>query len=105
MKTEHTYTDPFYSPLDFVQDYPGELVPEPIWILLKQETVSGKHGKYSCDTMEKITVDILPITKILRKCGLSNQISFKILTTSSYKAISMAYRLKIRQNHQKTVAI
>jgi len=24
-----------------VQDYPGEPVPEPIWILLKQETVSG----------------------------------------------------------------
>jgi len=27
--------------LDFVRDYPGELVPEQIWILLKQETVSG----------------------------------------------------------------
>jgi len=36
---EHTY--PFYSPLDCVQDYPDEMVPEPIWILLKQETVSG----------------------------------------------------------------
>jgi len=32
---------PFYSSLDFVRDYPGELVPEPIWILLKQETVNG----------------------------------------------------------------
>ena len=32
----------FYSPLDFVWDYPGEPAPEPIWILLsKQETVSG----------------------------------------------------------------
>jgi len=30
-----------YGPLDFVWDYPGELVPESIWILLKQETVSG----------------------------------------------------------------
>jgi len=25
---------PFYSSIDFVQDYPGELVPQPIWILL-----------------------------------------------------------------------
>jgi len=32
---------PFYSPSDFVRDYPDEPVPEPIWILLKQETVSG----------------------------------------------------------------
>ena len=29
---------PFYGSLDFVWDYLGELVPEPIWILLKQET-------------------------------------------------------------------
>jgi len=28
-------------PSDFVRDYPGDPVPEPIWILLKQETVSG----------------------------------------------------------------
>ena len=32
---------PFYGPLDFVRDYPGEPVPEPFWILLKQETVCG----------------------------------------------------------------
>jgi len=38
---QDTHTCPFYSPLDFVQDYPGELVPEPMWILLKQETVNG----------------------------------------------------------------
>jgi len=37
----YIYTHPFYGPLDFVQDYPGEPVPKPIWILLKQETVSG----------------------------------------------------------------
>jgi len=32
----HTHTHPyqFYGPLDFVQDYPGEPVPETIWILL-----------------------------------------------------------------------
>jgi len=36
----HTHAHSFYGPLDFVQDYPGEPVPEPIWILLKQETVS-----------------------------------------------------------------
>jgi len=34
-------TNLFYGPLDFVRDYTGELVPEPIWILLKDETVSG----------------------------------------------------------------
>jgi len=31
----------FYGPLDFVWDYPGEPIPEPILILLMQETVSG----------------------------------------------------------------
>jgi len=36
-----TNTHPFPGPLDPVQDYPGEPVPERIWILLKQETVSG----------------------------------------------------------------
>jgi len=36
-----THTHPFYGSLDFVWDYPSEPVPEPIWILLKQETVSG----------------------------------------------------------------
>ena len=28
--TTHTHTHPFYGPLDFVQDYPSEPVPEPI---------------------------------------------------------------------------
>jgi len=41
----HTHSSmhahPFYGPLDFVWDYPGEPVPKLIWILLKQETVSG----------------------------------------------------------------
>jgi len=27
--------------MDIVRDYPGEPLPEPIWILLKQETASG----------------------------------------------------------------
>jgi len=36
----HTHTS-IVGPLDFVRDYPGELIPEPVWILLKQETVSG----------------------------------------------------------------
>jgi len=35
--TTTTTTNPFYGPVNFVQDYPGEPVPEPIWILLKQE--------------------------------------------------------------------
>jgi len=40
--TKHTYMhDTFYGLLDFVRDYPGEPAPEPIWILLKQETLSG----------------------------------------------------------------
>ena len=30
-----------FCTLHFVLDYPGKTVPEPIWILLKQETVSG----------------------------------------------------------------
>ena len=34
-------THPFYGPLDFVRDYLGEPVPEPVCILVKQETVSG----------------------------------------------------------------
>jgi len=33
----HTLTHPFNGPLDFVRDYMGEPVPEPIWILLKQD--------------------------------------------------------------------
>jgi len=37
----HTCTHLFYGPLDFVRDYPVKPIPEPIWILLKQETVSG----------------------------------------------------------------
>jgi len=37
----YTQTETFYDHLDSVWDYPGEPVPEPIWILLKQETVSG----------------------------------------------------------------
>jgi len=36
----HTHTHPFYGPLD-CSGLPSEPVPEPIWILLKQETVSG----------------------------------------------------------------
>ena len=37
----HSHAHTFHGPLDFVRDYPVELVPEPIWILLEQETVSG----------------------------------------------------------------
>ena len=36
-----THTHTFYSPLNYIQDYPGEPAPEPIYISLKQETVSG----------------------------------------------------------------
>jgi len=41
MTTLYTHTHPFYGPVDFDRDYPGEPVPKPIWILLKQETVNG----------------------------------------------------------------
>jgi len=37
----NTYTHPFYGPLDSVRDYPDDPVPKPIWILLKQETMSS----------------------------------------------------------------
>jgi len=37
----HAHTHLFYGPLNFVQNYLGESIPEPIWVLLKQETVSG----------------------------------------------------------------
>jgi len=43
----YTHTHPFYNPLDFVPDYSGEPVPEPIWILLKQETVSGSGIRWA----------------------------------------------------------
>jgi len=36
----HTHTHIHIWTSGLVQDYPGELVPEPIWILVKQETVS-----------------------------------------------------------------
>jgi len=38
----HTHTS-VLRPSDFVWDYPGELLPEPIRILLKQKTVSGSN--------------------------------------------------------------
>jgi len=34
----HAHQHLFYSPLDSVWDYLGELVPEPVWILLKQDS-------------------------------------------------------------------
>jgi len=37
----HTYTHLFDGPQDFVWDYPSEPLPKPIWLLLKQERVSG----------------------------------------------------------------
>ena len=43
----HRHTRPFYGPLDFVRDYLGQPVPEPIWILLKQETVSGSGIRWA----------------------------------------------------------
>jgi len=43
----HKHIYPFYSSLDFVRDYPGEPISEPIWILLKQETVGGSGISYA----------------------------------------------------------
>jgi len=34
----HTHARTFYGPLDIVRDYPGEPVPELIWILLKLDS-------------------------------------------------------------------
>jgi len=42
-----THTHPFYGRLDFVHDYRGEPVPETIWILLMQETVSGSDVSWA----------------------------------------------------------
>ena len=43
----HAHIHLFYSFLDFVRDYLGEPVPEPIWILLKQETVSDSDIRWA----------------------------------------------------------
>jgi len=40
----HTVTHTHIRFMDFVRDYPGELVPEPISILLKQETMSSRSS-------------------------------------------------------------
>ena len=37
MQYTHTHTN-ILRPSDFVQDYPGETVPEPTWILLKKDS-------------------------------------------------------------------
>jgi len=47
MFVHYNNTHPFYSPLDFVWDYPGKPVPEPIWILLK------KHGTKKTDMLKR----------------------------------------------------
>jgi len=39
MRDTHTHIN--FMVLSTLWDYPGEPVPEPIWILLEQETVSG----------------------------------------------------------------
>ena len=50
------HTHPFYSPLDFVRDYLGQPVPEPIWILLKRQWVAvasaGPYANLSSVTSE-----------------------------------------------------
>jgi len=44
----HACTHPSYGPLDFVWDYPGEPVPEPIWILRKRQWVAvASAGPYT----------------------------------------------------------
>jgi len=51
----------FYGPLDFVQDYPGELVPEQIWTLLKQETVSGSGISWAiCKSAPRLRQKTMP---------------------------------------------
>jgi len=37
-----THTLLFYGPLDFVRDYPGEPLPEPIWIYMKNHANNAK---------------------------------------------------------------
>ena len=58
---------PFYSSLDLVRDYPGELVPEPIRILLKPETVSGSGMRKFCDNdCLEMTAQIYPENMLLK---------------------------------------
>jgi len=71
------YAYPFYNPLDFVQDYPGEPVPEPIWILLKQETVSGSRISWnifkSATHPRQITTKASPVSFLQAGCPSSAQ--------------------------------
>jgi len=51
-KIEHAS---IYSPLNFVRDYPSEPVPEPTWIFLEQETVSGSGISWAiCESAPRL---------------------------------------------------
>jgi len=53
-----THTHLFYGHLDFVWDYLGKPVPELIWILLKQETVSGSGISWAiCKSAPSLQTD------------------------------------------------
>jgi len=66
---------PFYSSLDFVRDYPDELVSEPIWILWKQESVSSSGISWDiCESAPRPRQITMPGSqekwqiKLRRKC-------------------------------------
>ena len=62
---------PFYGHPDFVQDYLGEPVPEPIWILLEQETVSGSGISWAIFKSEPVPEETFTPLLISDKTGQS----------------------------------
>ena len=57
-----THTRTFYGPLDFVRDCLGDSVAEPIWILLKHETVSGSGISWAiCKSAPRLRQITMPV--------------------------------------------
>jgi len=102
----HIQTRQFYGRLDFVWDYPGESVPEPIWILLKQETVSGSGISLaickSAPCTRQITVPSTPPLSFLQvgcpSCCLTNSIKALVsIMQKEKKLISLRNLKKVQE--------
>jgi len=91
----HTHTHPFYGPLDCVQDYLGEPVPEPIWILLKQEWQPYQLGHMQICTLTQTDnhASTPPLSFLQAGCP-------SCCPTNSIKALkaSYYYNCKITEN-------
>jgi len=80
-----THTHPFYDPPNFVWDYPGTSVPEPIWISLKQWRREGGRWAALCKTaFEGETFGILALA--MQCVLLSLYLFVKFLTYSEEEA-------------------